>query len=246
MTERQSTSDDDSNALLELHRALGEVVAEVADSHEIAHAGRVLADFAVRHLGADIAAVSRHPRRGGPELVAATDAVVEKLIAVRERYPHLPGATPLAEGEVLVVAEASALGPQAWHPIAAQLGLRSALMVGLPPLSTGPATLELYTHDQGAFTTTRPEMARLAKVAGSALRVVERRANLEDALTTRDIIGRAQGVLMERYRLTGDQAMAYLRRHSQQSQEPIRVLAATVVGQRETESRAAQVDTDRG
>jgi hypothetical protein len=237
-------SDDDSNALLQLHRALGEVVAEIADSDGIEPAGRGLADFAVQHLGADIAAVSRHPRRGGPELVASTDEAVGELVAARERYPHLPGATPLAEGEILVVAESHGQGPQGWHPIAAQLGLRTALMVGLPPLSRGPATLELYSYGPAAFTATMSEIARLAKLAGSALRVVERRTDLEDALQSRDVIGCAQGILMERYRLTGDQAMAYLRRHSQQSQEPIRQLAAAVVGRRESESRAAQLGSD--
>ncbi|GAA4378233.1 ANTAR domain-containing protein [Nocardioides caricicola] len=225
-------SQGDSDALLELHRALGEVVADLADAGGFAHAGRLVADFGVQHLGADIAAVSRHLRRGGLDLVAATDDIGAELVALRVRDPDLPGGRPLAEGEIVQV-------PRAWHPLAADLGLESALLVGLPQLSSGPAALELYSSEQDAFAKTRSEISRLARVAGTALRFAERRVNLEDALHTHDIIGRAQGLLMERYRLTGDQAMSYLRRHSQQSQQPIRELAAHLVGQHETEAGTA-------
>jgi AmiR/NasT family two-component response regulator len=39
--------------------------------------------------------------------------------------------------------------------------------------------------------------------------------NLEAALLTREIIGQAQGILMERERITADQAFVILRRASQ-------------------------------
>ncbi len=53
--------------------------------------------------------------------------------------------------------------------------------------------------------------------------------NLREALTTRALIGQAQGIVMERHALTSEQAMAYLRRVSQQSQVKVRDLAERIV-----------------
>ncbi len=237
MAGRLPLSDDDSSALLRLYRALGEIVAELGDSRGIADACGSLADYAVRHLEADVAGVFRHPRRGGPDLVAATDPLVADLAALRERHPDLPCGSPLAEGEILMAADSTRADGAAWHPIAA-LGVRSALIVGLPKLSGGPATIEMYSHRSSVFTAVASEAARLSRLGGFAVRDVERRTNLEDALLTRDVIGQAQGILMERFQLTGEQAMAYLRRRSQQSQQPIREIAGDVVGRRNAESTA--------
>ena len=45
------------------------------------------------------------------------------------------------------------------------------------------------------------------------------------ALDTRDVIGRATGILMERYTITGQQAFAVLTRHSQAHNRRLKNLA---------------------
>ncbi len=56
-------------------------------------------------------------------------------------------------------------------------------------------------------------------------------ANLETALASRDVIGQAKGILMERMRITADEAFATLVEHSQAGNirvvEVSRVLART-------------------
>ncbi len=48
-------------------------------------------------------------------------------------------------------------------------------------------------------------------------------------MATRQLIGQAQGILMERHKITGDQALALLVRHSQQDNIKLRELAERLV-----------------
>jgi hypothetical protein len=49
---------------------------------------------------------------------------------------------------------------------------------------------------------------------------------LEEALLSRDVIGQAKGILMERLHLTGDQAFEQLRESSQKHNRKVRDIAA--------------------
>jgi len=80
-----------------------------------------------------------------------------------------------------------------------------------------------------------------ATLAGIALDTAEQRAddekrydNLHQALRTRELIGQAQGILMERERITGDQAFDVLRRASQHLNIKIREVARTLIETGET------------
>ena len=60
---------------------------------------------------------------------------------------------------------------------------------------------------------------------GEIERLTELLAGLEVALLTRDIIGQAKGILMERYRITADEAFERLRAASQHKNRKLRDLA---------------------
>jgi AmiR/NasT family two-component response regulator len=53
--------------------------------------------------------------------------------------------------------------------------------------------------------------------------------SLSDALAARKVIERAKGLLMKKENLTEDEAFARLRRASQASQRPLKVIAEAVV-----------------
>ena len=80
-------------------------------------------------------------------------------------------------------------------------------------------------------------MILLASHAGAALRAAEARATdatrldrqLNDALASRGTIGQAQGILMERERITADQAFEVLRKASQQLNIKLRDIAQRLV-----------------
>lgn len=131
---------------------------------------------------------------------------------------------------------------------AAELGIRSAVAFRLSdhPVSA----LNLYARYPAAFgATDRAKGLIFATLAGLALDAAEERAddvlrvaNLHEALRTRELIGQAQGILIERERITGEQAFDVLRRASQHLNIKIRDVARTLVETGETPPTGA---TDR-
>jgi GAF domain-containing protein len=122
-------------------------------------------------------------------------------------------------------------------PLAAQAGLRSALAYRL---FAGPETLGsllMYARLPGAFNATdRAQGLIFATHASMALSVAQSQAtergrstNLQTALLSREIIGQAQGILMERERITADQAFDLLRRSSQHLNLKLRDVAQELV-----------------
>ena len=61
---------------------------------------------------------------------------------------------------------------------------------------------------------------------------VDRIRQLEEALETRTVIGRAQGILMERYEIGADAAFEALKRISSQTNLPVREVARSLVDTR--------------
>jgi AmiR/NasT family two-component response regulator len=106
-------------------------------------------------------------------------------------------------------------------PQASAAGMRS--MLALPLTAYGlHGALNLYARYPAAFgVVDRAKATILASLAGLALSAAhshedeERRADsLHVALSTRETIGEALGILMERERITADQAFDILRRAS--------------------------------
>ena len=56
--------------------------------------------------------------------------------------------------------------------------------------------------------------------------LIDKVDGLEEALLSRDVIGQAKGILMERLHLTSDQAFEELRQESQKSNRKVRQLCA--------------------
>lgn len=128
-------------------------------------------------------------------------------------------------------------------PLAAQAGMRSLLSFRLAGETTLGA-LNLYARLPQAFgATDRAKGLIFATHAGVALaaaleledatRALEvettRLQNLHGALVSRQVIGRAEGILMNRERITGDQAFDLLRRASQDLNIKLREIAQVVV-----------------
>lgn len=120
-------------------------------------------------------------------------------------------------------------------PQAVASGVRSVLAHALS--THQPSALNLYGRLPGAFGVTGRGQGQLfATLAGLALdsahdRAAEddRAANLTKALRTRELIGQAQGILMERERITADQAFDILRRASQHLNVRLREIAQNLI-----------------
>lgn len=121
-------------------------------------------------------------------------------------------------------------------PEATSVGVRSVLALPLYADETFGA-LNLYAAYPSAFGVldrARGQLlAALAALALSSARSHEdeerRSANLHTALDTREVIGQAQGILMERERISADKAFDILRRASQHLNVKLREVAQKLV-----------------
>jgi transcriptional regulator with GAF, ATPase, and Fis domain len=121
-----------------------------------------------------------------------------------------------------------------WGPVAAgQLGFRAMLCFQLFTGSDSLGALNLYARSPHAFDATGTDVGwALAAHVAVALAGERELANVHLAAANRAIIGQAQGVLMERYGVSADEAFDYLRRAAQDSCDSLDRVAHRVVRRR--------------
>jgi GAF domain-containing protein len=99
---------------------------------------------------------------------------------------------------------------------AARLNVRSMLCVPLWVHERCLGALSLYADQAAAFSDRHERVTTLlATFAALALAEAQRADQMHDALGSRDVIGQAKGILMERYGVTADAAFGVLSRVSQ-------------------------------
>ena len=176
--------------------------------------------------------------RGGElETAAHTDPLAVEIDGLQQRFGEGPCLDAVVHG-VTLYADELADDPR-WSefgPEAVGRGIRSVLAVPLFGNGTLGA-LNLYARFPQAFGAVDRArgllLAALGGLAASAARTHEdeaRRAeNLQAALVTRELIGQAQGILIERERITADQAFGILRQASQHLNIKLREVAQNLV-----------------
>jgi GAF domain-containing protein len=166
-----------------------------------------------------------------------TDPIVEEIDNLQRESGEGPCLDAIAQ-RVMVYGEdlnSDARWPE-FGPEAAERGIRSALALPLTTNGTNGA-VNLYARYPAAFgVVDRGKgviLASLASVALSASHSLEdeerRIENLHSALSSREVIGQAQGILMERERIAANQAFDVLRRASQYLNIKLREVAQTLV-----------------
>ncbi|MCW2601180.1 MAG: antitermination regulator [Frankiales bacterium] len=171
-----------------------------------------------------------------------SDPLVLEIDGVQQRHNEGPCLNAIREGLTFYAEDLA--DDTRWPRFGAQAtatGVRSVLALPLAANRTFGA-LNLYARYPSAFgVIDRARGQLLAALAALALSSAqahedeERRAtNLHAALDTREMIGQAQGILMERERISADQAFAVLRRASQHLNVKLREVAQALVdtGQR--------------
>lgn len=110
------------------------------------------------------------------------------------------------------------------------LGVRSMLSFQLYVIRDNLGALNLYSPRVGAFTHESEHIGMLfAAHAAVAMAGARRQENLARALTLRDVIGQAKGILMERHKITGEQAFGLLVRASQHANTKLAEVASYLV-----------------
>lgn len=120
-----------------------------------------------------------------------------------------------------------------WGPQVAELGWRSIISAPLVTPVRMLGSLNLYSRRTAAFTATEAEtVGVLARFAATALAAAVEADGLRQAVNSRNLIGQAQGILMERYDLDADHAFNVLRRYSQHSNIKLRTVAKHLIATR--------------
>lgn len=113
---------------------------------------------------------------------------------------------------------------------ARELGVASMLGVQLFVDGEDLGALNLMSRRPGAFDDESEHVALLfASHAAVALSGERVRGNLKVAMSTREVIGQAQGILMERFKVTGELAFHMLIVVSQKSNRKLREVAEDLV-----------------
>jgi GAF domain-containing protein len=117
---------------------------------------------------------------------------------------------------------------------AVQLGVGSMLSFQLYVVGDNLGALNLYNRNANAFDEESEHVGLLfASHAAVAMAGAQRNEQLTRAVETRDLIGQAKGILMERHKLTAEQAFRLLVRASQLTHTKLRDITEqlTMVGE---------------
>jgi ANTAR domain-containing protein/GAF domain-containing protein len=195
--------------------------------------------------GADLVSITlRSP--AGYTTPVETDPLATRLDEIQYRLDEGPcvEATRMAGLGVTFSAD---LGRHSEYPrfgqAAAALGVHSVLAVGMFPHG-GDAprmgALNIYSCEVGGLDELDRDIALVlaahastALAATTAVTTAELEvAQLRQALNSRDVIGQAKGILMERRRISADEAFDVLRKASQSLNVKLAQVAATLVERR--------------
>ncbi|MDQ2796244.1 MAG: GAF and ANTAR domain-containing protein [Actinomycetota bacterium] len=170
-------------------------------------------------------------RRGALVPVATTGARPASLDESQAREKLGPCFDAAAEQEIKVVTNLA--GDPRWpalHEAAAELGVAGMVCVPLVLDDRTAGTLSLYSSRPGAFDDADLGFTELfATHAALALGEAQRTEQLHHALASRDLLGQAKGILMERLRIGPDAAFAELSVASQATNQKVVAVADHLV-----------------
>lgn len=141
-----------------------------------------------------------------------------------------PCLTAMREHRLVVIQDIPAddRWPQ-WRAEVTELGWSSMIGLRLFVAEETMGALDLYSRTTDAFDERAQELADIfASLAAVAMKAAISEAGLHHALASRDVIGQAKGMLMERRRLTGEQAFAHLRQLSNHHNVKLREIARQI------------------
>ncbi|HEV7186473.1 MAG TPA: GAF and ANTAR domain-containing protein [Blastococcus sp.] len=238
-----TAADDDAVAVATLADRLGRLpLAEHSLSSVLQHVSAAAAEILPEEPLTSVTVVDG----ARPTTVAASDGLARTLDEVQYRLgdgPCLAAATLGRRSELV-----DTTSPHDWADFAARAaaaGCQSVLSFPLPGRDRVPAALNVYARRSSVRD--QRVLARFVRLADFAVvavsnaylyeTAVARAGHLERALDSRAVIDQAKGILMERFRLTAEQAFQVLTRASMESNVKVRDLAERFVATGELRPR---------
>lgn len=231
---------DDS---LPLASALAELTGQVAGgflteenaSRAVQSLAYVLRDSVPNSAGAGASIINSRGRR---ESAGATDPVVLRADKLQYELGQGPCLSAWAEQRAIIIQDTSqeTRWPK-WTAAVAGLPLRSVLSAPLTTDGRRIGALKVYSPSPLVFDDHSVFMIeRLAGPAAAILGHVRDReashqlsSQLTEALTNRDMIAKAQGVLIERMKISSPEALAVMLAASRDEEKPLHEVARDIV-----------------
>jgi GAF domain-containing protein len=203
---------------------LGEAMSRVARQLQEQHGDvegtlQAITASAIRTVpNADECGISYVMGRSRIEARAATSDLPKAVDSLQERLRQGPCMDAVWNQKIVRVDDVGA--DERWPEFgrqAAELGVGSMMSFQLFVVGDQLGALNLYSRTPNAFDEETQEIGLMfAAHAAVALAGAEHEENLQAGMINRDVIGQAKGILMERHKLTADQAFAVLARVSQE------------------------------
>jgi GAF domain-containing protein len=215
-------------------------MAELARTIALRKVDEVLADVTTtaKELisGVDIAGVLLVGKAGSFETLAPTNDLMFKLDELQMRYLEGPCVTA-ALSEIVVRTDDFRIEPKwpNYSPEVVQLGVLSGLSFKLYTADRTAGALNLFGYEPMLWDTEAETIGMvLAAHAAAAILASREGDQLQSALSTRDRIGQAKGIIMERFKIDDVQAFGMLRQLSQDTNTKLIDIAQRVIDTRNT------------
>jgi GAF domain-containing protein len=180
--------------------------------------------------GVEYASITALDKGRRPFTPAASAQLVEAVDTVQYSLREGPCLSALHEHSTMLVDDLAE--EDRWPrfaPRAVELGIRSMLSLQLFVHAGSVGALNLYASSRRAFGADSVAIGQLLAAHAAIAIVAARNAQeMRQALSTRDMIGQAKGILMERHQISADAAFGLLVKASQDSNRKLRQVAEMV------------------
>lgn len=219
-----------------------DMMRDVADLvHTLNQRSRIESDGALDELVTNLlahmscaqhAGVTLTTSSGDVQTLSATDRYPAVLDDIQRRQREGPCLAAAWKHHVVRLDDVNSdeRWPSYCREVAATTPIRSILAFELFTGEDTTGALNFYSHAANAFDDDSVELGlALATHAALAWNMVRRDEQFRSALASRDIIGQAKGILMERFAIDALQAFELLKRLSQTSNTPLAEVAQQLV-----------------
>jgi transcriptional regulator with GAF, ATPase, and Fis domain len=182
--------------------------------------------------GAQHAGITVASRNGKVRTAAATDRYPALLDEIQQRHEQGPCLSAAWEHHVIRIDDMLLENrwPAYCQEVARETPIRSVMSFQLFADHREMGALNFYAEQPRAFDNEAAEMGLiLATHTAVAWTMVRRDEQFRSALASRDIIGQAKGMIMERFKIDAVQAFELLKRLSQSSNTALAVVARQLV-----------------
>jgi transcriptional regulator with GAF, ATPase, and Fis domain len=207
-----------------LHVSLGELVDRAAQSIP----------------GAQYAGMTEVSRTAGISTAAATNRYATLLDEIQQRHQEGPCASAAWRHHTVVIddLETERRWPHYRLDALAETPVRSVLAFEVFVDSDITGALNFYSEQAGAFDAEAIELGAIfATHIALAWSVFRRTDQFRSALASRDIIGQAKGIVMERFRVDAIRAFELINRLSQESNTKLLDVAQKIIDTNGTDGR---------